>query len=352
MKYYLISIFALFFLISCNPDPDIIIPNQKSYGNGLYILSPNDVHFYDLSNNDIKNNIFSLVNSSSLSNSSSLKSYSDNIFIVTKNNFHVVDAETFQEEKKIQGFSNASECEYAKNNRVYISDIDESEIKVVDLISNEVSANIKTGTNVSPTDIVLSWNRAFIANSGNDESYDSTIISIDIQDGQVYMNDFAGSIIVEKNPVSMIHDGSLYVLCNGGYNENNLNNFDESSMCIVGAGSLNLQSTIPLGLDNADNLIINKAKTKFYLTSEQGVYFLFTGSLNKTLVTDKKRPTILEINRESFQNTDTTSIIVDFLYMNDRDNENYIYKYNLFLNEFVDSIQINDKVIDIEFHNN
>ena len=49
-----------------------------------------------------------------------------------------------------------------------------------------------------------------------------------------------------------------------------------------------------------------------------------TTSLNHTLVTDKKIPTVLEINRESFLNTDTTSIIVDFLYMNDKNNSDYI----------------------------
>ena len=56
------------------------------------------------------------------------------------------------------------------------------------------------------------------------------------------------------------------------------------------------------------------------------------------------------INRESFANTDTTSLVVDFLYMNDNNNKDYIYKYNVYLDQFVDSFQLTSEVIDLEIH--
>ncbi|MGY8951666.1 MAG: hypothetical protein ACKVJW_07765, partial [Flavobacteriales bacterium] len=148
-----------------------------------------------------------------------------------------------------------------------------------------------------------------------------------------------------------IHNGAMVVLCKGVYDEIDPTNNIESSICLVGTGSLNAVSSTTLnGLYNADNLILNYSETKYYITSSSGVYYLSASSLNKTLVTDKKIPTVLEINRESFANTDTTFLIVDFLYMNDENKKDYIYKYNVYLNQFVDSFQVDSDVIDLEVY--
>ena len=118
------------------------------------------------------------------------------------------------------------------------------------------------------------------------------------------------------------------MLCKGIFDETNPSNNVESSICLVGTGSLNTVSSTTLnGIYNADNLLLNNSETKYYITSSSGVYYISTSSFANTLVTDKKVPTSMIINRESFANTDSTSLVVDFLYMNDQDNKDYIYKY-------------------------
>ncbi len=350
-KYLFILITVLIF--GCKPDNDPIISPSNDYGKGLYILTEEGVNFYDYKNNELKENIYSSVNGLSLINPSSLRNYGERMYIVTENIFHVVDVDNFLSEFFVDGFDNAQDCEYAKFNRVYVSDKGSSEIKVVDLNTREVSAHIKTGENANPSDIVLSWERAFVVNSGGDDplNYDSTICAINVKDGVIPINEFSGNILVDKNPVSILHNGSIIVLCKGVYDENNPAINEESSIVLVGAGSLNLQTSNTLsGLYDADNLLINNSGTKYYITTSEGVYYISTSSFNHTLVTDKKVPTSMIINRESFANTDTTSLVVDFLYMNDNNNKDYIYKYNVYLDQFVDSFQLTSEVIDLEIH--
>ena len=346
-------IVASFFLMACPSekiDPNIY---EKDYGEGIYALTSNGVNYFDPKQSELKENILSNVNGISLSDASSLKTINDDIYIVSKNTLYRVDAESFSLEMEINGFVDARKCEYAKFDRIYVSDAGESEIKVVDINKQDVIAHIKTGESVNPTEIALSSERAFVSNSGGEESsdYDSTIVAIDLRDGLVPVNNFAGNILVDKNPVSLIFNGAMVVLCKGVYDEIDPTNNIESSICLVGTGSLNAVSSTTLnGLYNADNLILNYSETKYYITSSSGVYYLSASSLNKTLVTDKKIPTVLEINRESFANTDTTFLIVDFLYMNDENKKDYIYKYNVYLNQFVDSFQVDSDVIDLEVY--
>ena len=341
------------FLFGCPPekiDPPVY---NSDYGKGLYILSENSVNYYNYSNNELKENIFQTVNGSPISNLKSLNVHSDDMYIVAENTLYSVDLNTFLKNWELNDFSYAQECEYAKYNRMYVSDKGESEIKVVDINLREVIARVKTGDSVRPTDIVLSWERAFVVNSGGDNinDYDTSLCAIDVKDGVVAINEFVGNIIVDKNPVSVVNNGSIVVLCKGLYDESNLSNNTSSSIYLIGAGSLNVQTSNTLNnIYNANNLLLNNSNTKYYITSSSGVYYISTTSLVHTLVTDKKTPTVLEINRESFANTDTTSIIVDFLYMNDVNNSDYIYKYNVYLNQFVDSFQVNNPVIDLKIY--
>jgi hypothetical protein len=353
MQKIFFLIVASFFLMACPSekiDPNIY---EKDYGEGIYALTSNGVNYFDPKQSELKQNIFSTVNGQYISNLSSFNLIGKDMYIVSENTLYLVDVETFLKDWELSGFVNAQNCEYAKFDRLYVSDKGESEIKVVDLNTREITAHVRTGESVNPTEIVLTWERAFVANSGGEESsdYDSTIVAIDLKEGLAPVNNFAGNILVDKNPVSLIHNGAMVVLCKGVYDEIDPTNNVESSICLVGTGSLNAVSSTTLnGLYNADNLILNNSETKYYITSSLGVYYLSVSSLNKTLVTDKKIPTVLEINRESFANTDTTSLIVDFLYMNDENKKDYIYKYNVYLNQFVDSFQVDSDVIDLEVY--
>ena len=63
------------------------------------------VNFYDFDEGVLKEDIYSTVNGASLQNPSSLNIYGDKMYIVTKNTFHKVDAETFLSEFSIAGFA-------------------------------------------------------------------------------------------------------------------------------------------------------------------------------------------------------------------------------------------------------
>lgn len=348
----------ILFIFACSPE-DIDPPTYPSeYGKGMYILTEQGVTYYDYNSPDtariVKENIFQNVNSKSISNPSSLKIINEDIYIVSQHTLYRANINTFLQEIEITGFIDAQKCEYAKFNRLYVSDIGESEIKVVDLDVLDITSHIKTGVEVNPTDIAVNWGRAFIINSGAEDitDYDSTMVAIDVKDGVVAINEFAGNIILDKNPTSVIDDGAIIVLCKGIYDVNNSANNTESSINRVGAGNLNVINVIVLGgIYNAGNLIFNYNKTRYYITSESGVYWLDPSSYVSHLVTSTKIPSILSTNVEQYADTDTTFAYSEMIYMNDNNTSSeFIYKYNIQLNQFVDSFPVNSKVLDIQIY--
>jgi len=171
--YYIL--FLSVFLFGCpaeETDPPIVY--EEDYGEGVYILTTNGVSFYDLGKLDsfplikkddtLIENIFTKVNGESLYEARSIEINNKDLYIVTKNALYRVDIETFQKELKVDGFTNAQNCKYVKFERVYVSDLDDSEIKVVDLTSQSITTYIETGNSSKPSYIALNWRRAFVMN--------------------------------------------------------------------------------------------------------------------------------------------------------------------------------------------
>ena len=353
MKKILFLISASFLLMAC-PKETIDPPIYEKYGKGLYILTQKGVSFYDFDEEVLKEDIYSTVNGGSLQDPSSLNIHGNKMYIVTKNTFHKVDAETFLSEFSIPGFTDAQQCENAYFNRFYVTDKGESEIKIIDLISRDISGHISTGDSVYPTDIVINGSRAFVINSGGDDfsDYDSTIVAIDVRNISEVLNNFAGNVIVGKNPSSVVDDGSIIVLCRGIYNENNTSNNEESSLLRIGAGDLNVYAnTILSGIYNADNLCTDESGTRFYFTASDGVYWSDKSSFSSNLITDTKSPNVLISNNETYFNvTDSIYQTVNYLWFNDQDNPNYLYKINSQTSAFEDSIILNSPIIDLEIY--
>ena len=346
----------------CGTEDASPIIYDNDYGDGLYVLTEQGVTYYDydhqddhMNSNNIKENIFQRVNSHSISNPSSLEIINEDMYIVSSNSLYKVDISTFFKEMEVHGFVDAKKCENAKFNRIYVSDPGESEVKVIDLDDGEIIAHIKTGINVNPNDIAVNVGRAFIVNSGTDISlnYDSTMVAVNIKDGVVAINEFAGSVVLDKNPVSVLNDGAIIVLCKGIYDNNDPSQNIQSSINRVGAGSLNIINTVPLNnIYNANNLTFNNNKTKYYITSESGVYIIDGSTYNPSLVTDRKIPSSICVNVEQYANTDTTFAYSEILYMNNEGDlqDKYIYKYNVQLDQFVDSFMVNSKILDLKIH--
>jgi hypothetical protein len=351
MKKIFLLLSASFLLMACPTetiDPSVY---NKDYGDGLYILTENGVNFYDLSEDILKEDVFTTVNGSSLTNPSSINSYGNKIYLVTANTFYSVDPETFYSEFSVGGFINAQQSEYAKFNRFYVTDKGESEIKVVDVHLQDISSHIKTGESVNPTGIVVNSGRAFVINSGSDDitDYDSTLVAVELKDGVIPLNDFVGNVIIGKNPSSVFNDGNIVVLCKGIYDEINPANNEESSYHRILTGNLNVLSSSTLSnIYNADNLCANSSVSKFYFTTSDGVYQINTsGALNPSQVIPMVSDVLLT-NVEQYNPTDTTTAYTNMLYLNDAlNNPNMLYKYNLALSLFVDTIQLNADIIDL-----
>ena len=362
MKQIVVILISSFFFYQCGTEDTPPIVYDNDYGNGLYVLTEQGITYYDydhadehVNSNNVKENIFQKVNSQVIMNPSSLEIINQDMYIVSSNSLYKVDINTFFKEMEVHGFVNAKKCENAKFNRLYVSDPGESEVKVVDLDDGEIIANIKTGISVNPNDIAVNVGRAFIVNSGTSISseYDSTMVAVNIKDGVVAINEFAGNVILDKNPVSVLNDGAIIVLCKGIYDSNDPSQNIQSSINRVGAGSLNIINTVPLNnIYNANNLTFNNNKTKYYITSESGVYIIDGSSYNPSLVTNKKTPSSICVNVEQYANTDTTFAYSEILYMNDEADlqNNYIYKYNVQLDQFVDSFMVNSKIIDLKIY--
>ena len=350
-------------LLTCKRE-DVVDPINYSseYGKGVYILTKKGVTYFDNTSEGnekvIKENIYNAVNSESLNNVRSLFIKGDDLFIVTKNSLYWVDIETFANRMRIDGFLNAQNCKRVNYDRMYVSDQGDSKIRIVDLSSKDIIGSVETGENTNPGFILTtntSYFRAFVMNEGGNLSndYDSTLVTIDYQDSLVLMNEFSGNIIVGKNPVSALINNLIIVLCKGIYDENNPIDNTSSSVYVVHPNNLNVWSIIPLNnIYNANNLTRNSDYTKYFITSHDGVYWLDVANYTPNLVTNKKNPSVLCSDLEEYADTDSTFSYYDILYMNNKNDMGvkYVYKYNIQLNQFVDSFAVNDQVVDIQVY--
>ena len=55
--------------------------------------------------------------------------------------------------------------------------------------------------------------KSFILNSGNDQLYDSTLVTVTYEDDLISLADFSGNLIIGKNPNSAVSSGNVTVLC-------------------------------------------------------------------------------------------------------------------------------------------
>jgi hypothetical protein len=139
-------------------------------------------------------------------------------------------------------------------------------------------------------------------------------------------------------------------LCKGIYDLVNPINNTESSLSILNQFSHVVYSTNTLtGIYNAQNLIKNWNASLFYITAEGGVYSLNTNGSNLNLITTVNA-SVINLIVELYADTDTTWVSHEMLYMNDVDNPSNIYKYDLAISMFSDTIVVDGEVRDINFY--
>ena len=352
MKLLNYLLVVLLLVSACKKDTKEDTPVLPAdYGNGMYIVTENGISFYD--GEVVKNQIYKEVNGSSILNGKKIKFRGTKAYIVTDNQILTANVKTFENKEEIKGFTNAVDFDFVSNNRLFVVDQADAKIKVVDLLTLDITSDIETGNNTQPVFIVSKWWRSIVLNGGlvADFLKDSTIVAIDYSDNLVPLADFNGSIYVGDNPSSAVWINDLKILCKGIYDPNNSSNNTEAILVRVHPWNMEVVWTQNLSnIYNAQNLISETSDTKYFFTAADGVYQMNndgSGISQKIyFVSD-----ILDLNSERYDLTDTTWANVNMLYINDAvNNPSVIYKYNVFIDTFCDTIVVDAPVKDIAFY--
>ena len=336
-------------LFSCEKTEDQNI-FKNNYGKGTYILSENGLHFIKKNTDSIVLNAFETTNRVSLNDPISLIIYGNKLYVIG-NDFYEIDLNSLELLGQVSSYSNASGCAIIPQNRAFISYSEESLVKLIDLDDYRIISEIETGENTSPAQIVNKFDKSFVLNSGNINSYDSSLITITYEDRLIPLADISGNLIVGKNPVSALTSGNVKVLCKGVFDESNPSNNIESSFYNIYPDDLLINFYQNLsGIFNANNLVETSSGNNFYFTANGGVYRTNTLMTNINLIIPIQTD-VLKITTEKYFVNDTTDAYSNILYMNDINDVGKIYKYNVNLSMMVDTLSVSGKVLDIKFKN-
>jgi len=345
---YLLVVFL--FVSACKKDEKVVAPVLPAdYGSGMYIVTENGISFYD--GEVVEDQIYKKVNGSSIINPKSIRINGNKGYIVG-NKLYVVDINTFGLEAEISGFNNAIQCDIVSDNRALVLDKGESLVKVVDLDNLNITSKIETGDSTKPVFIISNSSTSFVLNGGGvpENKKDSTILVIKYRDGLVSLAEISKILILGDNPNSAVINDNLKVLCKGVYNSDDLINNTEASLHVVNQYSYVIYSPNTLsGIYNAQNLIENWNSSIYYFTAIGGIYSVNPSTYNTSLVLNVNSDAIKAVV-ESYADSDTTVAYSQMLYMNDLDNPGNIYKYDLAISIFSDTIVVDGAIKDIAFY--
>jgi hypothetical protein len=196
---------------------------------------------------------------------------------------------------------------------------------------------------------VGSWYRAFVMNGGGEDfaNKDRSIVSIDYFQSGVVINDFSGKLDVGYNPSSAAFStNNLWVLCKGVYNTQDPSNNTESSMYKIAPWSNVIDDDKNLtGIYNADNLAINKSKSRMFFSSTDGIYITDL-TIYPSLHIPSVDASFITINTE--QINDSTK--VEYLYTNDANQSGKVLKYEAWTGAFIESIDVNGNALEVAFY--
>ena len=206
--------------------------------------------------------------------------------------------------------------------------------------------------------IVAKWYRSIVMNGGAepDSLKDSTIVAIDYRDSLVPLADMMGSLSIGDNPNSAVWINNLKVLCKGIYDPNDLTTKTQSSLVTVDPWDMEHSTPqILVGIYNANNLISKPDDSKYYFTAEGGIYKMDpdgTGVANFITIVLSD---VLYYQDEEYSQVINDSVTNYYnrnvLYINDSENsKNTIYKYDLDIDQYIDTIIVDGNVRDINFY--
>ena len=354
MKLFNYLLIVMILISSCKDD-EVETIFDENYGEGMYIVTDMGVSFYNYKDSlaQVENQIFKTVNNITINNPKRIKFKGTKAYIVADNYISTANVKTFENKGDINGFSNPVDLDYVSHDRLFVVDKGDSKVKVVDMTSLDITAQIETGDNTQPVFIISKWWRSIVMNGGlvADSLKDSTIVAIDYRDNLIPLVNFMGNIEIGDNPNSAVWNGHIKVLCKGIYDPNNPAGNTESSLYNIEPWGFELYWDKTLnGIYNARNLIESPSSSRFYFLAEGGVYWMPQDASYTEQIFNIESDVLLRRN-EWYAINDSTDALSDMLYVNDAVSaNNIIYKYNLATSAFCDTIIVDGNVRDINFY--
>jgi YVTN family beta-propeller protein len=262
-----------------------------STANGVFIIneggflqSNGSVTFFKPSIHEIIDDVFMKVNNRVLGDVvQSMTIFNDKGYIVVNNSrtVEMVNKNTFVSEGVITGFASPRFFLPVNNDKAYVSDWSDNNIKIVDLNSLSITGSIPAGN--GPEQMKMINNKVYVTNVGG-FTIDSTVTVIDPATDAVIT-----TIPVGLNPNSLSIDinGKLWILCSGWYGPDYTGGTGddvEGQLIRINPVSDLIEDIFPLGqFDHPVKMTINNNKnTLYYLMSSSS----FDGSVYKFNIND------------------------------------------------------------------
>jgi YVTN family beta-propeller protein len=226
MKNLIKTIFLALLVVSCNKNASLP-PSNVTIGGGVLIVNEGkfragngSLSYYSYDSSKVYNDLFSSVNNRPLGDipySISTKGIKAYIVVNNSGKIEVVNQNSLVSETTITGLISPRIMAMINDNKAYVSSLYSDSLAIIDLMSNSISGYINLGRTSEA--IALIGNKAYISNwsSGNQ------VMVVNTSTDKVI-----DSIKVGSEPESMVIDryGRLWVLCDGGWMQQNFPELD------------------------------------------------------------------------------------------------------------------------------
>jgi hypothetical protein len=255
-----IVIAALFASCTSNEDNGVYEPGKGVFvvNEGNYMSGNGSLSFYNLENGTIYNDLFNAKNNRLLGDIPEFIAVDGSVGYIIVNNsgtIEKIDMNSMQSLGTITDLISPRQM-VIYNGKGYVSSLNSTKITVIDLSSFSVDTQIEIGCTSEA--LVLSGSTLFAANwSGG-----SKVVALNLSTNSVIK-----SITTGMEPESMVIDknGKLWVLCTGGWNNEEIPRFS-----IINISTLEVESSLAFRTvsDNPSCLTINSGMDTLYYIDE------------------------------------------------------------------------------------
>lgn len=283
MKKILLIIFTIILYVSCskNEEIDNSIPIINKGGifivnEGNFSAANSSLSFYNPSLSEVNNNLFYKVNNVPLGDVAQSITINNNKAYLVINNSGIVygvDIETLEFDGKINGLASPRNMVFINDEKAYISDFYSTKVTVVNPATYEITGSIDIGKS---SDCTIKHNNMIMV--ANWSAYGQTKLNNTVMVINSDTDVLADSIVVGIEPNSMVIDKDefLWVLCSGGYMNDELPTLWKINMAT-------LETEMQFTFNN-----INQSPEKLCINSNGDIlYFLNDGVFNMSAYDDE-----------------------------------------------------------------